>query len=170
VIKDGDGSLHVEGGATGSFTPGAGTIDNDTWDTSGTDLAASNQQHYHPLQPKQLGTASADTIWAWTVLGATGTIAKISVTNLTACAGSSTVSVDVQKNSVTVLSSVVTLNAATGDAGASSGTEAGLLDGAQTSLVAGDVITVVITPNQSGTDALASDIGVAIGVTEDHPA
>lgn len=166
----GDGSVHVEGPLTGSaIIPGDDTVDDAKWNAAGTNLAASNQQHYYPIHTNQLGTATADTIWAWTALAA-GTVSKISVTNLTACGGSSTVAVDIQKNGVSVLSSVVTLDAATGNAGSGSGTEAGLLDGAQVPLAAGDVLTVVITPNQVGTEALASDIGVAMGVTEAHPA
>jgi hypothetical protein len=160
------GWTHFEGTVTGvTGEPADGTIDNNHWDSSGDALDASNQQHLHPIQVRQTGTAAGDTLWAWTVLGATATVVDVKVTNLSACGGSSTVTVDVRKNGVSILTSVVTLNSSTGD----SGSESATLDGAQVAAVEEDVFTVVITPNQVGTEALASDVSVAMAIEEDYP-
>lgn len=145
---------HFEGPVTGNAPdPTDDSIDDDAWDSAGTPLAAGNQQHRPVANFNQLGTAVSDTIPFRTIMGA-GTISAIKVSNLTACAGSSTVTVDIQKDGVSVLSSVITLDLATLDGG----TEEGLLDGAQTTVVANEILTAVITTNVSGTDALCADI------------
>jgi hypothetical protein len=97
------------------------------------------------------------------VHGATGTLKFFKANNIAACAGSSTVTVDLYINGVTALSAVLTLDAATGNRGE----EVGVLS--TTAVVADDVLEVVITANQSGTDALASGVYAELRIDEDYP-
>ena len=126
----------------------------------GAGIAASKCQRGPVVGHSQEGTATTKTVILTVIAGATATLKKVRVANVTACAGASTVTVDVQKNGVTVLTAVATLNAATGNLGVESPT---INDPAA---VVGDVITAVITINASGTDALATGVGVIVQLDE----
>ena len=111
----------------------------------------------------QAGEVATETVILAIIRGATGFSLAVKVSNVTACAGASTVTVDVKKDGTTILSSVVTLDAATGALGVESGTIT------VTGLVADEVLTAVITAVASGTDALATGVAVQVDWNEDHP-
>jgi len=127
------------------------------------DIDASKLEQYKVVTYAQAGTAATETVILGVIRGATGLTLAVECSNVTACAGASTVTVDVKKNGTTILSSVVTLDSSTGALGVETGTVT------VTSLADGDVLTAVITANQSGTDALASGVAVQVDWNEDHP-
>jgi len=131
--------------------------------TGSAGINAEKLESYQKAPYAQAGNAATETVMLAIIRGSTGEAQGFECTNVTDCAGSSTVTVDLQKNGVTMLSSVVTLDAATGNLGVETGTLS------VTSLADGDVITAVITANQSGTDALATGVGVQFDYNEDHP-
>jgi len=140
----------------------AGTIVNaDVAENAG--IAASKNQQYPAKTYGQAGTAVAATVIMHVVRGATGTIKGFVVSNITANAGASTVTVDLLKNGVSVLNTVVTLNNATGNRGV----EEGAID--TTALVADDVLEVVVALAQSGTDALAVGVAAELRLDEAYP-
>ena len=124
---------------------------------------ASKLEGWEKAMYAQAGTAATETIILAIIRGSTGTSVGVEVGNVTANAGASTVTVDVKKNGTSILSAVITLNAATGDAGVETGTVT------TTTLADGDVITAVITAVQNGTDALATGVAVQFDYNEDHP-
>ncbi len=127
-------------------------------------IAASKCQKGLAAHVSRSGTVVTETLVIHVVKGATGTLTHFTVSNVTAAAGASTATVDLQKNGVTVLSAAVTLNAATGNLGE----EVGIISSA--SVVDGDVLTVVITAVQSGTDALATGVMAQLDLDEDYAA
>ncbi len=110
----------------------------------------------------QVGTAITETRVLGGVRGATRTLTSVSVWNITACQLASTVTIDIQKNGVTVLSAVLTLDLNTGDNSFEVGT---FVD---TDGVVGDLYTAVITLSQVGTNPLASGILVQLHSDEDY--
>ncbi len=110
----------------------------------------------------QAGTATTETKVIGIIRGTSGTSIAVEATNATACSGSSTVTVDIQKNGVSILSAVITLNSSTSTTVPVAGTVS------DTALVDGDIITAVITANQSGTDALATGVAVQLDYNEDY--
>lgn len=140
----------------------AGTVVNaDVASAAG--IAASKCQQYPGKAYGQAGTAVAASVIMHVVRGATGTIKEFVVSNITANAGASTVTVDLLKNGVSVLNTVVTLNNATGNRG----NEEGVID--TTALVADDVLEVVVALAQSGTDALAVGVAAELRLDEAYP-
>lgn len=115
------------------------------------------------LTISQSGTAATATYTLAVVKGATGTVTHVTCSNLIDCVGLSTVTVDVQKNGVTILTAVITLDVATGDLGEENGVIA------VPDLVDGDVLTVIITANANGTDPLATGVLVQVDMDEDRP-
>lgn len=152
------GTLHVQ---TGVNLP-AGALGNADIEAAA-GVAASKSTQHHSKKVSQAGTAVTATEIIHVVAGLEGTLKFFKATNIAACAGSSTVTVDLKKNGTTVLSAVITLDSATGDRGE----EVAILS--STSVVADDVLEVVITANQSGTDALASGVYAELRVDEDYP-
>lgn len=126
-------------------------------------IAAAKCQQYPAKTYGQAGTAVAASVIMHVVRGATGTIKEFVVGNITANAGASTVTLDLLKNGVSVLNTVVTLNNATGNRSV----EEGIID--TTALVAGDVLEVVVALNQSGTDALAVGVAAELRLDESYP-
>ena len=125
-------------------------------------IAASKCQRGPVINVFQSGTAVDETIIAFFCKGLTGTVKNFTVSNVTANAGASTVTVDLQKNGVTMLSAVVTLNSGKV---AFSETEGTL---SVVALADGDYLTVVINATQNGTDALASGVFAQIQFDEDY--
>jgi len=165
VVDTVDGSLLLHGeliGVTAIDYP-AGSIENVDISTSAA-IAQSKCQRGPVLTVRQTGNAADETIIAFFCKGATATLKTFTVSNLTANAGSSAVTVDLKKNGTTVLSAVITLNS--GKA-AFSETE-GVIT--VTGLVDGDYLTVVIDATQSGTDALATGVFAQIEFDEDYDA
>lgn len=146
------GDVVVTGALVGmtSFAHPAGSIGNVDVSASAA-IAASKLQRSLRHSVFQDGTAADKTYIAFFCKSAV-TFKHFTVSNLTPNAGSSTVTVDVQKNGVTILSAVVTLD--NGDAAYSE------LEGTITTTTAadGDYITIVIDAVQSGTDALATGV------------
>lgn len=127
-------------------------------------IAASKCQRGPVVSHSQEGTCTTKTVILTVICGATATLKKVRVSNVTACGGASTVTVDVQNNGVSVLTAVATLNAATGALGVESPTIA------TPAAVVDDVITAVITANASGTDVLATGVGVVLQFDEAYVA
>ena len=127
-------------------------------------IAASKCQKSLSLTLKQASTAADETRIVRVVKGATGTLKHFTVSNVTACAGASTLTVDLQNNGVSVLAAAVTLNAATGNLGEAVGTIS------TPAVVDGDVLTEVVTTSQSGTDALATGVFGQVDMDEAYAA
>lgn len=109
-----------------------------------------------------VGTVTTQTIPLGGVKGATRTVKNVRVWNITANTSPSTVTVDIKKNGATILASVITLNAATGN----NGVEVAAIsdpDG-----VVGDLYTAVVTAVQSGTYPLASGVLIQMHSDEDY--
>ncbi len=126
-------------------------------------ISASKLQQHKTVCYAQAGTVATETVILGIIRGTTGLTLAVEVSNVTANAGASTVTVDVKKNGTTILSSVVTLTSGTGAPGVETGTVT------VTALADGDVLTAVITSVQSGTDALATGVAVQVDWNEDHP-
>lgn len=160
-----EGDLVVTGVVTpqSGLNMPAGTITN--VDVSGTaSITPSKCLQHHSKTVSQAGTAVTASMIIHVVHGLTGTLKFFKATNIAACAGSSTVTVDLYKNGVSVLDTILTLDAATGDRGAP---EVAILD--STAVAADDLLEVVITKNQSGTDAMASGVAAELRLDEDYP-
>jgi len=126
-------------------------------------IVASKLESWQKAVYGQSGTCVSATVLLGIIRGATGRTIGVEVTNQVACAGASTVTVDVKKNGVSILSAVVTLNSSSSTSVPIAGTVS------TTTLADGDIITAVITTNASGTDALATGVGVQWDYNEDHP-
>lgn len=137
----------------------------DYWSTTPANaLTAAKQEHYWSLVYGQAGNAATETLVLHVVRGTTITIDEVVATQISANAGSSTVTIDIYKNGTTILSSVITLDS--GDAAYAKVT--GTIS--TSTGVAGDVYTAVITANQSGTDALATGVAIQLKVREPYAA
>ena len=130
-------------------------------------IAASKLQANRCKDAQQSGTVADETIVLHVVKGATGTLKHFTISQVTAPTGTSVFTVDLQKDGVTVLSAVVTANAATGAASAG-GKETGTLT--VTALVAGDVLTAVIDATASGTDTPATGAYCQVEFDESYAA
>lgn len=112
----------------------------------------------------QTGTAQDETRMLRIVKGLTGTLKHFTVSNVVACGGTSTVTVDLQVNGVSVLAAVVTLNPATGNRGE----EVGVI--ATAAVADGDVLEAVINATQVGTCALATGVFAQVDMDEAYAA
>lgn len=109
-------------------------------------------------QPNSAATTETREILA--VRGATATVLELVVGAIVAAVGAATVTVDLRKNGVTILSAVVTLDSTTAAYILKSAT---ILTPA---LVVGDVLTVVITATAGG-GTLPTGFFVQVRVAED---
>lgn len=125
-------------------------------------IAASKCQRGPVIFVRQTGEAVTETIIALFCKGLTGTVKNFTVSNLTANGGAATVTVDLRKNGVTMLSAVVTLDSTKAAFSANKGTLSVV------ALADGDYLTVVITAIPNGTDALASGVFAQIQWDEDY--
>lgn len=149
-------------GATQIDYPAASIIDADV--SAAAAIAASKCQRDITLVISQTGTVVTVTHLVHFCKGATGTIKRVTVSNVTACAGASTVTVDVEKNGVSILSAAQTLNSGTAAYSENIPTIT------TSDLADGDYLEVVITANQSGTDALATGVMCQVELDEDYEA
>jgi hypothetical protein len=135
----------------------AGKIDNAAVSSTAAIAASKCQKslRYTYFQP---GTMADATIVCFFALN-TITFKHVRVTNLTACTGDATCTVDVKANGTTILSSVVTLDSSTAAYSERSGT---ITD---TSAADGEYITVVIDATV-GTGALGTGVMVQIDFDE----
>jgi len=153
VVMTLTGDLIITGeilGPTGIAYP-AGSIENVDINAAAA-IAASKLQRGPIIMGNQSGTAADETIIALFCKGATATLKSFTVSNLTACAGSTALTVDLKKNGTTVLSAVLTLDSS--DAAFSESEGVITVPG----LVNGDYLTVVIDVTQSGTDTIATGV------------
>jgi hypothetical protein len=108
-------------------------------------LVTSKQVHqYHRTFDQPNTTATAETRVLHVVRGSTGTLKAFVAGSIVACVGAATITVDLRKNGSTVLTAVITLDSANTAYIVEAGTFA------STSLVAGDVLTVVTTATAGG--------------------
>ena len=108
-------------------------------------IEATKLQHQHRPEFNQPNTtATAETRVVYRCYGATGTIVGFHAGSIVACAGAATITVDLRKNGVSVLTGVITLDS-TNTARVA---EAGTLS--VTTLVQGDVLEVVTTATAGG--------------------
>uniref|UniRef100_A0A6H1ZW96 Uncharacterized protein n=1 Tax=viral metagenome TaxID=1070528 RepID=A0A6H1ZW96_9ZZZZ len=126
-------------------------------------IEAEKLESYQVSVHAQAGTCVTETKVLAIIRGATGLSLGVEATNAVACSGSSTVTCDVKKNGASILSAAITLNSSSSTTVPVEGTVG------TTALVDGDIITSVITANQSGTDALASGVAVQYDYNVDHP-
>lgn len=124
-------------------------------------IAANKLQHQHRVHFAQPDTAAAaETRAVYRCYGQTGTLVGVYVGSIGICTGDATVTVDVRKNGVTMLNTVVTLSS--GNA-ARVGVAGNI---AVSSLVAGDLVEIVVTPN-AGTGSLGTGLFASLTIHED---
>lgn len=159
-----NGDLVVLGeilGATGIAYP-AGSIVNANISGSAA-IAATKLQKAPSVHYQQAGTAVDATVIVHIVKGATATLKHFTCSNVATCSGAATITLDLKKNGVSVLSAVVTLDNATGDLGEATGTLT------TTALVDGDVLTVVVDATTVyGTDVAATGVFAQVDLIEDY--
>lgn len=136
------------------------TIDDDM--VSSSDPLAANKTHNsHRAVAGQSGSAVDETKYAFIARGA-GTFLKFRAIQKTACAGSSTVTLDVKKNGTSILSAVITLNSASAVNTPISATIT------TATFAADDYIEIIINATQPGTDALATEVMGQLDYDEDY--
>ena len=138
----------------------AGSIENVDVSASAA-VAASKLQKSPVWIETQTGTAETQTYQTF-IKGSTGTLKHLTVVCGTACSGSSTVTVDLQVDGVSVLATALTINSSTTPNSELTATidTPGVTDGER--------LSVVITATQSGSDALATDVGFRLDWDEDY--
>lgn len=110
--------------------------------------------------------ATTQTIVLHQVMGTTAEIREVMVTNIARATGNATVTVDIRKNGVSVLTGLITLSSAAPASGATYGFVAGNLAAAPAiDCVRGDVIDAVIVATV-GTGVLPTGLSVAVAVDE----
>lgn len=119
--------------------------------------------HQHNRTYAQNGAAAAATVVLHECRGTVGRIRAIRAGSVAKAVGDSTVTVDVRKNGVTVLSATIQLDVAN----TNYVSEAGTLS--VTALAVGDVLTVVMTVS-AGTGTLPTGVYVTAVVDEDYVA
>jgi hypothetical protein len=156
------GNFHVAGKLTSeSMSIPSGTVNNSAVASDAALAASKLQQHHCATYHEGSGTNATDkTVILHKVKGANGTLKSFRVDCVSACTGAATVTVDLQKNGVSVLDAVITLN---------SGTTAATGTITSDSVVANDKLTAVIDATISGTDAAAAGLFVELRVDEAYP-
>jgi hypothetical protein len=117
--------------------------------------------HQHNKTYFQNGTAVAATVAIHEVRGTSGRIRAVRAGSVAIAVGDSTVTIDVKKNGVTILSGTIQLD----NANVAYTSEAGTLS--VTSVAAGDVITVVQTVS-AGTGTLPTGVWTTVVIDEDY--
>jgi hypothetical protein len=128
---------------------------------AGAGIAATKLQQQHRLDYSQPNTtATSETRIIYACRGASGTIIDFRAGSIGVAVGAATVTVDLRKNGTTVLTGVITLD--TGNVARVA--EVGTLS--VTTLVAGDVLEVVLTATAGG-GTLPTGVFVSATVHED---
>jgi hypothetical protein len=156
------GDLYVAGNITGkTMTVPDGSVTNAAVAaTAG--IAASKLRHtFRQRYAQPNTTATTETRVIHLVVGATGTINGFSAGSIVANIGAATVTVDLRKNGATVLTGVITLN----NANTAYVPAAGVI--ASPNVVAGDVLSVVITATAGG-GTLATGAYCEVNLDEDY--
>lgn len=155
------GDYHVDGKFSAKeMILSDGAVDDDAVG-GGADIAAAKLEHrFQPVYAQPGGSASAAERKAVHVVhGATATLNGVQAGSRTACTGNATITIDVQKNGVSVLTSTFVLDSAN----TAYVTEAGTVSGGD--LVQDDVIEVVVTVN-AGSGTLGNGVFVALQIDE----
>lgn len=154
---------------TGHLTPKtmtlpAGVVTDDKIPAGANLPASKHEQQFQPRYAKSAGvTAAADLGEVVHVVeGAAGTLLRVAAGCLVANIGDSTVSVDVHKNGVSVLTAPISLSSSQ----TARQTVAGSLVGGSVSLAAGDVLEVVVTVS-AGTGTLGKGVFCTLKLRED---
>jgi len=148
-----EGDVYVSGNlAALTFTPPAGCI-TDNSIAAGANEAATKLEHQYEKVYAQNGNAvsAADKRCIHHVYGATGSIVAFEAGSITACTGNATITVDLTKGGVSVLSAPIVLDSTNTARVAESGTISSAV------LTDGDCLEVVVTVN-AGTGALGYGI------------
>jgi hypothetical protein len=159
-----DGDYHVTGTLSmGRLAAPAASITN-TMIAPGASgsyiLSTKVQQQWQKTYAQPNTTATTETRVVHVVYGAAGTILGFRAGSIVANLTTATVTVDLKKNGVSVLTAVITLD----NANTARVAEAGTLS--TTALVAGDVLEVVITATAAG-GTLATGVFCQVELTED---
>jgi hypothetical protein len=140
-----EGDLYVNGNFWAkSQTVAAGAIA-DAQVAAGAGIAATKLQHQHRATYAQPNTTTTtETRALHRVFGATGTVIGFSAGNIAVNAGAATITVDLKKNGVSILTGVITLD----NTNTNRVAEAGSI--ASGSVVAGDLLEIVVTATAGG--------------------
>jgi hypothetical protein len=162
TVHQTEGDMIVRGNfrATGTATLGDGSIDDDAVAVDA-GIQATKLQHQHRAkfaQPNSAATTETKVIHV--VKGATGIVNEFKAGSIAVAVGNSTVTLDLKKNGVSMLTGVITLD----NANTVYIVEAGTLS--STALVAGDVLTVVAVAT-IGTGTLPTGVFAYADIYED---
>jgi len=162
IVNQIDGDMHVRGALTATtLTPSSGAVTNGHVNASAAIAATKMQHQYEKVYAQESATAAADESRViHVVYGATGTIVTFKAGSVAANVGDSTVTVDLEKNGVSVLTAAITLD----NTNAAFTPEAGTIDSASVS--DGDVLEVVIDATV-GTGTLAKGVYGSLIIRED---
>jgi hypothetical protein len=157
-----DGDLYVPGTlGCGNFSPAAGAVKKAAIDPFANLPYTAHQSRPSPTYAQPNAAATTETKVVHVVYGATGTILAFRAGSIVANIGAATVTVDLKKNGVSVLTGVITLNNANTARVAVAGTL-----GASLALVAGDVLEVVCVATAGG-GTLATGVFAQAVLSED---
>lgn len=161
LVQRTEGDVHINGALTcRELGVPDGTVDN-AGVAADAGIEDTKLQHQHRIGFDQPNTAAtSETRAKFRCYGATGIIRAFHAGSIAAAVGDSTVTVDLRKNGVSVLTAVITLD----NANAARVAEAGTL--AITTLVAGDVLEIV-TVATIGTGTLPTGVFASITLAED---
>jgi hypothetical protein len=156
------GDLYVRGNlAAQSFSPPAGSI-TDAAIVALAGISASKLRHQHrKLFSQPNTTATTETRVLHIVVGATGTVTSFSAGSIVANIGAATVTANLMKNGVSILTGAITLN----NANTAYVPSAGVI--ASAGVVAGDVLSVVLTATAGG-GTLATGVFAQVSLDEDY--
>jgi len=157
------GDTHVAGALTcESFTCPSGDLDGVVAEVAAGIKATKLEHQHRAVYAQESETTASDEIRVVHVVwGATGTVIAFEAGCVTDCDGSSTITVDLLLNGVSILTSKITLAAGDGNRVVVAGT---LSD---TALADGDVLEVAIDAVASGTDALGLGVFCSLTLHED---
>ncbi len=155
-----DGDVVIRGSltVTGTQTQPVGLTNSNI--ASGAAISATKLEHQYSQTYAQANvTAVAETKAVHVTYGTTGVILKFKAGSIAACAGDSTVTVDLKKNGTTVLTSPITLNSSSVARVAQSASPS------VTALAVGDLLEVVVAIS-AGTGTLATGVFASVELTE----
>jgi len=144
--------------------PSAGSI-TDNMVAGSAAIAASKQEHQHQHSYAQPGASNAavERKVIHVVRGATARVQEFKVGATTAATSDATATIDLKKNNTSLLTGTISLTSAT----AAYGLLAGTLAAGALTLVAGDVLEVVVSAVNAGSGALAKGLFAELTIRED---
>ncbi len=155
-----EGDLHVNGGLSAKTMTLAAASVADAQVSAGADIAATKVNHQHRAMFAQPNTtATAETKIIYRCYGTTGTLIEFAAGSIAPCTGNATITVDLHKNGVTVLSAPITLD----NANAARVAEVGTIS--DSALVAANVLEVIVAV-AAGTGALGTGLFASATINE----